>query len=113
LQAACGAGAFGGQRARKLDSPAKAIWPCRFSPGPRSAVASTKAFTCQLTVLLLLALKAGHARGHIDDTRLADMLSQLRSLPATINTAMEIDPDIRAAARDLSTAQSALFLGLG
>ena len=66
-----------------------------------------------MTVLLLLALKAGHARGQIDDARLADMLSQLRSLPATFNTAMEIDHDIRAAARDLSTAQSALFLGRG
>ena len=81
--------------------------------GVEIGVASTKAFTCQLTVLLLLALKAGHARGHIDDTRLADMLSQLRSLPATFNTAMEIDHDIRAVARDLSTAQSALFLGRG
>jgi glucosamine--fructose-6-phosphate aminotransferase (isomerizing) len=81
--------------------------------GAEIGVASTKAFTCQLTVLLLLALKAGHARGQIDDTRLADMLSHLRSLPATFNTAMEIDHDIRAAARDLSTAQSALFLGRG
>ena len=81
--------------------------------GAEIGVASTKAFTCQLTVLLLLALKAGHARGHIDEARLVDMLSQLRSLPATFNTAMAIDDDIRAAARDLSTAQSALFLGRG
>ncbi|MGI3210412.1 glutamine--fructose-6-phosphate transaminase (isomerizing) [Roseovarius tibetensis] len=81
--------------------------------GAEIGVASTKAFTCQLTVLLLLALKAGHARGRIDDEGLADMLSHLRSLPATFNTAMEIDHDIRAVARDLSTAQSALFLGRG
>jgi glucosamine--fructose-6-phosphate aminotransferase (isomerizing) len=81
--------------------------------GAEIGVASTKAFTCQLTVLLILALKAGHARGRITDERLADMLSQLRSLPATFNTAMTIDHDIRVAARDLSTAQSALFLGRG
>jgi glucosamine--fructose-6-phosphate aminotransferase (isomerizing) len=76
-------------------------------------VASTKAFTCQLTVLLLLALKAGHMRGRISDDDLADMLSQLRRLPATFNTAMAIDDEVRAAARDLSAAQSALFLGRG
>ena len=81
--------------------------------GAEIGVASTKAFTCQLTVLLLLALKAAHARGRMDDARLSDLLSQLRALPATFNTAMEIDPDIRIAARDLSGAQSALFLGRG
>ncbi|KNX43213.1 Glutamine--fructose-6-phosphate aminotransferase (isomerizing) [Roseovarius tolerans] len=81
--------------------------------GAEIGVASTKAFTCQLTVLLLLALKAAHARGRIDDARLSDLLSQLRALPATFNTAMEIDPDVRIAARDLSGAQSALFLGRG
>ena len=81
--------------------------------GAEIGVASTKAFTCQLTVLLLLALKAAHARGRIDDARLSDLLSHLRALPATFNTAMEIDPDIRIAARDLSGAQSALFLGRG
>jgi glucosamine--fructose-6-phosphate aminotransferase (isomerizing) len=41
------------------------------------------------------------------------MLSKLRALPATLNTAMETGPAIRAAARDLSGAQSALFLGRG
>ena len=81
--------------------------------GAEIGVASTKAFTCQLTVLLLLALKAAHARGRMDDARLSDLLSQLRALPATFNTAMEIDSDIRIAARDLSGAQSALFLGRG
>jgi glucosamine--fructose-6-phosphate aminotransferase (isomerizing) len=81
--------------------------------GAEIGVASTKAFTCQLTVLLLLALKAAHARGRMDDARLSDLLSHLRALPATFNTAMEIDPDIRIAARDLSGAQSALFLGRG
>ncbi|SEM63452.1 glutamine--fructose-6-phosphate transaminase [Roseovarius tolerans] len=81
--------------------------------GAEIGVASTKAFTCQLTVLLLLALKAAHARGRMDDARLSDLLSQLRALPATFNTAMEIDTDIRIAARDLSGAQSALFLGRG
>ncbi|GAW36785.1 glutamine--fructose-6-phosphate aminotransferase [Roseovarius sp. A-2] len=81
--------------------------------GAEIGVASTKAFTCQLTVLLLLALKAAHLRGRMSSDALADMLSKLRALPATLNTAMETGPAIRAAARDLSGAQSALFLGRG
>jgi len=81
--------------------------------GAEIGVASTKAFTCQLTVLLLLALKAAHARGRMDAGRLADLLSALRGLPATLNTAMEIDGSVRALARDLASAKSALFLGRG
>ncbi|MET4100817.1 glucosamine--fructose-6-phosphate aminotransferase (isomerizing) [Roseovarius sp. MBR-78] len=81
--------------------------------GAEIGVASTKAFTCQLTVLLLLALKAARARGEMGAERLADLLSALRGLPATLNTAMEIDAGIREVARDLASAQSALFLGRG
>ncbi|MFU8836226.1 glutamine--fructose-6-phosphate transaminase (isomerizing) [Roseovarius autotrophicus] len=81
--------------------------------GTEIGVASTKAFTCQLTVLLMLALKAARARGEMSAERLSDLLSALRGLPATLNTAMEIDGAIRDVARDLSGAQSALFLGRG
>ena len=81
--------------------------------GAEIGVASTKAFTCQLTVLLLLALKAAHARGRMDAGRLSDLLSALRGLPAALNTAMEIDGAVRALARDLASAKSALFLGRG
>jgi len=81
--------------------------------GAEIGVASTKAFTCQLTVLLLLALRAARARGRMDAARLADLLSALRGLPATLNTAMEIDAPVREVARDLSAARSTLFLGRG
>ncbi|WP_297774737.1 glutamine--fructose-6-phosphate transaminase (isomerizing) [uncultured Roseovarius sp.] len=81
--------------------------------GVEIGVASTKAFTCQLTVLLLLALKAAHQRGRIDDERLEDLLSSLRALPATLITAMERDNHLKAIARQLSTSQNALFLGRG
>jgi glucosamine--fructose-6-phosphate aminotransferase (isomerizing) len=81
--------------------------------GAEIGVASTKAFTCQLTVLLLLALKAAQDRGHVGAERLADLLSGLRALPATFNTAMERNEQIRAIARQLATAPSALFLGRG
>ncbi|SHK75590.1 glutamine--fructose-6-phosphate transaminase [Roseovarius marisflavi] len=81
--------------------------------GVEIGVASTKAFTCQLTVLLLLALKAAQARGMISDDRLADLLSALRAMPAALNTAMERDGDFKTAARLLSTYDNALFLGRG
>ncbi|WP_300547388.1 glutamine--fructose-6-phosphate transaminase (isomerizing) [Roseovarius sp.] len=81
--------------------------------GAEIGVASTKAFTCQLTVLLLLALKAAQARGTITDDRLADILSALRAVPATLNTAMECNSAIKIAARQLSTSDNALFLGRG
>lgn len=81
--------------------------------GAEIGVASTKAFTCQLTVLLLLALKAARDRGAIGAEALADRLSQLRGLPATITHALERDSLFQAAARRLAEAESVLFLGRG
>jgi len=81
--------------------------------GTEIGVASTKAFTCQLTVLLLLALKAAHDRGTRTPEELADTLSNLRGLPATINHTLELDPAFKAAARQLAEADNALFLGRG
>ncbi|MRU14355.1 glutamine--fructose-6-phosphate transaminase (isomerizing) [Roseovarius sp. A21] len=81
--------------------------------GTEIGVASTKAFTCQLTVLLLLALKAAHDRGTRSPEELADTLSNLRGLPATINHALELDPAFKTAARQLAEADNALFLGRG
>ncbi|MEP3786639.1 glutamine--fructose-6-phosphate transaminase (isomerizing) [Ascidiaceihabitans sp.] len=81
--------------------------------GIEVGVASTKAFTCQLTVLLMMVLKAAHARGEISDDQLADHISSLRGVPALINTALEQNKSIRTAARKLSEARDVLFLGRG
>ena len=81
--------------------------------GVEVGVASTKAFTCQLTVLLILALKAASQRGEITDEQLADHLSQMRNLPALINLALEKDASMQEAARKLSEARDVLFLGRG
>ncbi|MDU8929011.1 glutamine--fructose-6-phosphate transaminase (isomerizing) [Alisedimentitalea sp. MJ-SS2] len=81
--------------------------------GTEIGVASTKAFTCQLTVLLMLALKAARDRGIMDADALADHLSQLRSLPAAFNTAMEGSSTMADAARKLAEARDILFLGRG
>jgi glutamine---fructose-6-phosphate transaminase (isomerizing) len=81
--------------------------------GVEVGVASTKAFTCQLTVLALLALKAALDRGRIDPAQLASHLSDLRALPGLMNHALSLSKPIAAIADDLSRAQDVLFLGRG
>ncbi|QFT81416.1 Glutamine--fructose-6-phosphate aminotransferase [isomerizing] [Roseovarius sp. THAF27] len=81
--------------------------------GVEIGVASTKAFTCQLTVLLLMALKAASDRETLGPARISDLLSHLRGLPSTINNTLELNEDFRKAANRLSSAENALFLGRG
>ncbi|MBM1632429.1 glutamine--fructose-6-phosphate transaminase (isomerizing) [Sulfitobacter mediterraneus] len=81
--------------------------------GVEVGVASTKAFTCQLTVLFLLVLKAAKDRGALDDAAIADHISHLRGLPAVLNTALEQNDALRDAARKLASARDVLFLGRG
>ncbi|MBK5945307.1 glutamine--fructose-6-phosphate transaminase (isomerizing) [Rhodobacter veldkampii DSM 11550] len=81
--------------------------------GIEVGVASTKAFTCQLLVLALLALKAGHDRGHLDDAQLAAHLAALARLPGLIHQALAVAPEIEKLAEHLAEAQDVLFLGRG
>ncbi len=81
--------------------------------GAEIGVASTKAFTCQLTVLLMLALKAAEQRGTITPDRLSFLLSQLRALPHTLNHALDQNPATERAARRLAESSDVLFLGRG
>ncbi|AVO37226.1 glutamine--fructose-6-phosphate transaminase (isomerizing) [Pukyongiella litopenaei] len=81
--------------------------------GTEIGVASTKAFTCQLSVLLMLAIKAAADRGRLGEVEVADTISALRGLPAAINLALDQGKAIRRAARRLSEARDVLFLGRG
>ena len=81
--------------------------------GVEIGVASTKAFTCQLTVLLMLVLKAAAERGVLDADALAEHIAALRSLPGLINQALAQNDDIQSTARRLSEARDVLFLGRG
>ena len=81
--------------------------------GVEVGVASTKAFTCQLLVLALLALKAARDRGRLDDAGLAQHLSSLRLLPGLMNHALGLARDVASIAEDLARAQDVLFLGRG
>ena len=81
--------------------------------GAEIGVASTKAFTCKLAVLAVLALKAASDRGHISSADLTARLADLRSLPGLVNQALERGADIAAVARDVAEASDVLFLGRG
>ncbi|WP_420022783.1 glutamine--fructose-6-phosphate transaminase (isomerizing) [Cereibacter azotoformans] len=81
--------------------------------GVEVGVASTKAFTCQLTVLALLALKAAHDRGRIDAAELGRKLDALATLPGLMNHALGLADDIQSLAGELAEAQDILFLGRG
>ena len=81
--------------------------------GIEVGVASTKAFTCQLTVLLLLALKAAQDRGALDAPAAAALLAQMRTLPATLNVALARDEILADAARQIAEHRDVLFLGRG
>ena len=81
--------------------------------GAEIGVASTKAFTCQLTTLALLALKAAKDMGQITDAELAQKLGALRAMPGIINTALAIEDKCKAVATQLAEARDILFLGRG
>ena len=81
--------------------------------GIEVCVASSKAFTCQLAVLAVLAIKAAHDRGRIDDAGMAAQIADLRSIPALLNQSLAVSDDCRGLADWLSEAQDVLYLGRG
>ncbi len=81
--------------------------------GPEIGVASTKAFTGQVTVLALLALSVGHLRGAIDDDTLYEVASALDKMPATIEKTLKVDKEVQKLSRIFTYAHNFLYLGRG
>ena len=81
--------------------------------GVEVGVASTKAFTAQLVVLLLMALKAGADRGRLDAAALSAHLADLAALPGLMNQALARSDEIAKLSDRLAEAQDILFLGRG
>ena len=81
--------------------------------GVEIGVASTKAFTCQLIVLLSLALKAATDRGTLSVNEAAEIYDAMRGLPLLLDTALAQSDTIQKAAQRLSEARDVLFLGRG
>ena len=81
--------------------------------GPEIGVASTKAFTSQLTALASLALAAGTVRGIISDEDKERMATALIKTPRHVKQALRLDESIEAMAFDFSKSKSAFYLGRG
>jgi glucosamine--fructose-6-phosphate aminotransferase (isomerizing) len=81
--------------------------------GPEIGVASTKAFTGQVTVLAMIALLLGKERGLLDDDQLHRHLKALVAIPDQIRRMLNTDAKIRQIARDYRFASNFLYLGRG
>ncbi|SEN49120.1 glutamine--fructose-6-phosphate transaminase [Gemmobacter aquatilis] len=81
--------------------------------GIEVGVASTKAFTCQLAVLALLALKAGQDRGRLTAAQVQAHLADFALLPGLMNHALGLAGEIESLSDQLAEAQDVLFLGRG
>ena len=81
--------------------------------GIEVCVASSKAFTCQLAVLGVLAIKAGLDRGHLTEAEAARHIQDLRAIPGLLNQSLSVSEDCEALADWLADAQDVLYLGRG
>ena len=81
--------------------------------GPEIGVASTKAFTTQLTVLACLAIATARARGAIDGAREAALIGALTEVPARAAEVLNHDEEIRNIAVTIAEARDVLYLGRG
>ena len=81
--------------------------------GPEIGVASTKAFTCQLSVLACLAIAAGRARGELSDSDEQKLVHALIEVPRLMTQALALEPQIEKLAHELSKVHDVLYLGRG
>ncbi len=80
--------------------------------GPEIGVASTKAFTTQLTALMLFTLALGRVKG-LDEAIQAELVAALRGLPRLVTQVLALDPQIEALSMAFAEKHHALFLGRG
>lgn len=81
--------------------------------GPEIGVASTKAFTGQLSLLTLMALQLAHKKGTISNSYYHQLLTELENIPAKVKRVLENDAKIKYVANMWKDAQNALYLGRG
>ncbi|CAN5464170.1 glutamine--fructose-6-phosphate transaminase (isomerizing) [soil metagenome] len=81
--------------------------------GPEIGVASTKAFTAQVTVLTLMALHLARQRGTITESRFQQIASELESIPAKVEQVLKLNDKIKILAAKFKDAHNFLYLGRG
>ncbi len=86
---------------------------CYTHVGPEIGVASTKAFTAQVTVLTMLALMIGRAKGTLDEARYLQIVSELSKIPDKIAEILKQNDHIAEFAKTFTYAQNFIYLGRG
>ncbi|NNK12524.1 MAG: glutamine--fructose-6-phosphate transaminase (isomerizing), partial [Flavobacteriaceae bacterium] len=81
--------------------------------GPEIGVASTKAFTTQITILTLLALKLAKEKGVINETKYHEILVELENIPQKVEKALEANPLVEIIADVYKDSENCLYLGRG
>ncbi|TNF49475.1 MAG: glutamine--fructose-6-phosphate transaminase (isomerizing) [Bacteroidetes bacterium] len=81
--------------------------------GPEIGVASTKAFTAQVTVLTLMALSLAHKKGTLSETKFHTMLAELESIPEKVQRVLDKNDLIEKISSIYKDSQNALYLGRG
>lgn len=81
--------------------------------GPEIGVASTKAFTAQVTVLTMMALLVGYRKGTLEESLYKEIISDLRSLPEKVAKVLEKNKEIELIAAKYKDVTNALYLGRG
>ena len=81
--------------------------------GPEIGVASTKAFTAQVTVLTLMALHVAKVKGAIAESRYRQLLYEMESIPAKVEEVLKLNDSIKLIAAEYKDASNALYLGRG
>jgi glucosamine--fructose-6-phosphate aminotransferase (isomerizing) len=86
---------------------------CYTHAGPEIGVASTKAFTAQVTVLTLMALSLAHKKGTISESAFHALLTELEDIPEKVKEVLKSNSIIEKIAAEYADAPNALYLGRG
>jgi glucosamine--fructose-6-phosphate aminotransferase (isomerizing) len=81
--------------------------------GPEIGVASTKAFTAQISVLAMMALKLGYQRGTLPENTYVQLLNELAAIPSKVEKVLQINELIKYIASEYKDVRNALYLGRG
>ncbi|RAI95057.1 glutamine--fructose-6-phosphate transaminase (isomerizing) [Algoriphagus yeomjeoni] len=86
---------------------------CYTHAGPEIGVASTKAFTAQISILAMMALKLGYQRGTLTESKYIQLLYELEAIPGKVEQALKSNDAIKYIAEEYKDVRNALYLGRG
>ena len=81
--------------------------------GPEIGVASTKAFTAQLTVMFMIAMKVAYRKGSISDSKYRELLVELENIPQKVEQVLKLNDQIEEVSKSLKDSSNVLYLGRG